>query len=107
LRGGINIIGVTSKGKYPKEPRNGNYLVICRKDFIDFKEQDNKSILEYLSTLVANYEKRGLNPDTIQTQKKNLEQIKELIDQGNETVAFRNFMRTFPSCLPYRDQRFR
>jgi hypothetical protein len=107
LRGGINIIGVTSKGKYPKEPRNGNDLVICRKDFIDFKEQDNKSILEYLSTLVANYEKRGLNPDTIQTQKKNLEQIKELIDQGNETVAFRNFMRTFPSCLPYRVQRFR
>jgi hypothetical protein len=101
------MIEVSSKGKYPKEPRNGNYLVICRKDFVDFKERDNKSILEYLSTLVANYEERGLNPDTIQTQKKNLEQIKELIDQGNEKIAFRNFMRTFPSCLPYRVQRFR
>ncbi len=107
MRGGINIIGVTSKGKYPKEPRNGNYLESCRKDFIDFKERDNKAIIAYLSTLVANYEKGGLNPRTIQRQKTNLKQIKELIDQGNEKVAFRNFMRTFPSCLPYRAQRFR
>jgi hypothetical protein len=107
VRGEITIIGVTSKGKYPKEPRNWNYLEICRKEFIDLMERDNKSLFEYLSILVANYEKRGLKPDTIQRQKKSLEQIKELINQGNKKVAFRNFMRTFPSCLPFRATRFR
>ena len=102
------MIKVFSKGKYPKEPRDGNCLEICRKDFNNFKERDYKTIFLYLSTLVAEYEKIGLNPEEINEQKKDLEQIKQLIDQGNEKIAFHNFMRTFPSCLPYRgyDPRF-
>jgi hypothetical protein len=96
---------VFSKGKYPKEPRVGNFLEICQKDFDDFKKHDYKSIFRYLSMLVTVYENRGFNSEVIQRQKQNLEQIKQLIDQGkaNEQVAFVNFFRSFPSCLPHRE----
>ena len=93
---------VTSKGKYPKDPRRGNYLEICGIDFKNFKERDYSTIFSYLSTLVTDYEKRGLNPEPIKQQKANLENIKKLIESGNEKVAFQNFIRSFPACLPYR-----
>ena len=97
------MIRLSSKEKYPKEPRIGYNLDICRKDFEDFKERDYKAILAHLSMLVTDYQKKGLNPELIKRQKENLEDIKELIDLGNEKIAFHNFLRTFPSCLPYRE----
>lgn len=98
---------VSSKGKYPKEPKVGNFLEICRKDFNNFKEHDYKSISHYLSVLVTVYENRGLNPEVIEEQKQNFEQIRKLISsQGNEQITFSNFLRTFPSCLPHRELLF-
>lgn len=96
------MIEVSSKGKYPKEPKGGNFLETCRKDFRIFKERDSSAFLSYLSQLVPDYEKRGLNPERIKRQKENLENIRNLIESGNEKVAFRNFLRTFPTCMPYR-----
>ncbi|TFF83945.1 MAG: hypothetical protein EU552_02075 [Promethearchaeota archaeon] len=96
------MIRVASKGKYPKEPREGDFLEICRKDFKNFKDRDHRTIFLYLSALVNEHENSGLNPETIIKQKENLEQIKKLIDKGNEKVAFHQFIRAFPSCLPHR-----
>jgi len=96
------MIKVSSKGKYPKEPREGNHLENCTKDFKNFKERDHKIIISHLSMLVTEYEKKGLNSERIKRQKESMEQIKELIDRGNEQVAFHNFIRAFPSCLPHR-----
>ena len=98
------IIGVTSKGKYPRRPQEGNITTNCFRDFRNLKEQEGKWIFEYLSKLITTYENKGLDPTVIKTQKTNLKQIKTLIDQGNEKIAFRNFIRSFPSCLPHRSR---
>ena len=96
------MIELSSKGKYPKEPEGGNLLEICRKDFKNFREHDSSAFLPYLSTLVIEYENRGLNPERIKQHKENLENLKKQIESGNEKVAFHNFLRTFPTCMPYR-----
>jgi hypothetical protein len=108
IRGVKNIIEVTSKGKYSKEPKDFNYLEVCRKDFIGLKEGKYDNFFNYLSVLIAELEKKGKKTDTLIQQKSSLDQIKKLVKQGNERVAFQSFFRTFPSCLPHRaqEQRF-
>jgi len=55
--------------KDPKDPREGNYLDLCRKDFRNFKEKNGKDILEFLGKLIKEQEGRGNKPDLIRNQK--------------------------------------
>jgi len=93
---------VFSEGKDPKYPKNGNYLDYCRKDFRDFKDKDGSEIIKILSTLVKDMEKRGSKPDVIIQQKTSLENVMKHISEGNKKIAFSEFYRTFPTCMPYR-----
>lgn len=91
-----------SKEKDPKEPKGGNFLEICRKDFRDFKEKKGEPIIEFLSNLIMEQERKGKEPGIIIQQKFNLENVRKLIKEGNERNAFSLFYRTFPYCMPYR-----
>jgi hypothetical protein len=91
-----------SKGKYPRQPEGSVVLAACREDFRKFKEKDGNALLEHLSTLITDLERRGINPDIYKKQKENLEEIKSLIEKKEELVAFTRFTRAFPYCLPHR-----
>jgi len=51
--------------KDPKDPRDGNYLDLCYKDFRNFKEKNGKDTIEFLSKLIKEQEGRGNRPDLI------------------------------------------
>ncbi len=61
-------------------------------------------LIEHLSTLIKDLEKKGINPDIYKTQKENLEEIGKLIIKGQEKIAFTHFTRTFPHCMPHRSR---
>ncbi|MGB5909975.1 MAG: hypothetical protein WBH31_02145 [Promethearchaeia archaeon] len=83
--------------KDPKDPREGNYLDLCYKDFRNFKEKNGKDILEFLSKSIKEHEGRGNRPEIIRNQKINLENVVKLLKEGNDIKAFSNFHRTFPN----------
>ena len=85
-----------SKGKYPKQPNETVVLTTCREDFRKFKERNGALLLEHLSTLIKDLEKRGINPEIYKNQKQELEEIRELVIKGTEKVAFTRFTRAFP-----------
>lgn len=87
---------ILSMEKDPKDPREGNYLDLCYKDFRNFKEKNGKDILEFLSKLIKEQEGRGNRPEIIRNQKINLENAVKLLKEGNDIKAFSNFHRTFP-----------
>jgi len=91
-----------SKGRFPKRPDETRFLAICREDFRNFKERDGNVLLEYLSTLIKDLEKGGMDPNIYKKQKENLEEVKTLIAKGQEKVAFNLFSRVFPYCMPHR-----
>ena len=91
-----------SKGRYPRQPVGSAVLATCREDFRRFKEEEGNVLLKYLSTLITDLEERGLDPTIYKKQKEQLEDIKSLIKKGEEKVAFTNFARAFPYCLPHR-----
>jgi len=95
---------VISKGKDPKYPKDGNYLDFCRKDFRDFKDKDGPEIIKILSTLVKDMENKGNKPVVLVQQKTSLENVMKLISEGKKNVAFSEFYRTFPTCMPYRSR---
>jgi hypothetical protein len=91
-----------SEGKYPKPPEGPAILSACREDFRKFKEKNGNVLLEHLSTLITDLEKRGLDPEVYIRQKENLEQVNTLVVRGEERVAFNLFTRAFPYCMPHR-----
>ena len=96
---------ILSMEKDPKDPRDGNYLDLCYKDFRNFKEKNGKDIIEFLSKLIKEQEGRANRPDLIQNQKINLENAVKLLKEGNDIKAFSNFRRTIPyrkdqECYP-------
>ena len=93
---------VLSKGSYPRPPDGKAILTTCREDFRKFEERNGNLLLEYLSTLIKDLEKRGIDPDIYKNQKENLEEVKNLIVKGEEKVAFNLFTRSFPYCMPHR-----
>lgn len=90
---------IISMEKDPKDPREGNYLDLCYKDFRNFKEKNGKDILEFLSKLIKEQEGRGDRPEIIRNQKINLENVVKFLKEGNDIKAFSNFHRTFPDKL--------
>ena len=91
-----------SKERFPKKPDVAYVSEICRKDFKNFNERNGTVLLEHLSTLIKDLEKKGINPEIYKKQKQDLEEIRELLIKGAENVAFTQFARTFPYCLPHR-----
>ncbi len=88
---------ILSMEKDPKDPREGNYLDLCHKDFRNFKEKNGKDIIEFLSKLIKEQEGRGNRPEIIRNQEINLENVVKLLKEGNDIKAFSNFHRTFGS----------
>jgi len=91
-----------SEGRYPRQPDRTAILMICKEDFRKFKEKNGNVVIEYLSTLIKDLENKGLDPDIYKRQKENLEQVKSLLVDGKEKLAFSHFTRTFPYCMPHR-----
>jgi hypothetical protein len=80
-------------------------LEACRKDFRNFKKNNGNKIVELLDEQITQLGQLGLDPKIINSQNDNIENIRKLIKEGKEDVAFSIFYRTFPSCLPYRSRR--
>ena len=95
---------VLSKGKFPKNPKGVTISKLCEEDFKNLKERNGTILFEHLSTLIKDFEKRGINPDIYKKEKQDLEVIRELVMKGAEKLAFTQFARTFPYCLPHRSR---
>jgi hypothetical protein len=93
-----------AEGKFPKKPGYGNVLEACRKDFRNFKKDNGNTLIEHFSSRIENHEGIGAPNQILINQKENLENVKKLIHEGKEDVAFSIFFRTFPSCLPHRSR---
>jgi len=91
-----------SKGKDPKEPREGYFLEICKKDFRSFKDKEAADILQLLSSIVKTKQRREDKPSIFRQQKDSLENVFKLLKEGKEEDAFSQFYRAFPTCMPYR-----
>ncbi|MFX0040781.1 MAG: hypothetical protein ACFFCY_01335 [Promethearchaeota archaeon] len=98
------MVYTTTEGKHPKKPSYGNIVVACRKDFRNFKKDNENRLIEYFNSRVKMLEQLGTPNKEIIIQKENLEKVKKLLQEGKESIAFSVFFRTFPSCLPHRSQ---
>ena len=103
-----------STPKDPRNPRNGVFVEGCFKYFRDFKDNPdeffkNSLQMPYFSNLSQFNE---LNRDLIKIrrleilgrQRDDLERVRRLLNQGKESEAFREFVRGFPTCVPFRSQ---
>ena len=91
-----------SEGRFPKNPNVAYRSEICFKDFKNFKDNKESIIIEHLSLLIKELEARGIKPDLYTKQKETLENVSELIKMGEENIAFTQFTKAFPYCLPHR-----
>jgi hypothetical protein len=91
-----------SKERFPKTPDVAYVSEICRKDFKRFKDNKETAIIEHLSILIKDLEIRGIKADLYTKQKDALVSVNELIKMGAEDVAFTQFTKAFPYCLPHR-----
>ena len=91
-----------SKERYPKKPDVAYVSEICKKDFKRFKDNNGTVIIEHLSSLIKKLETKGIKTDLYTTQKDVLENVSELIKMDAEDVAFTQFTKAFPYCLPHR-----
>jgi hypothetical protein len=98
------MIQALSDGKYPRKSGNGTLLEICWRDFQNFKEKYNGNVLEFLSQLTIEKEERSRRPELLQIQKQQLDTTKAFLANIDEKRAFNHFLRTFPTCLPYRSR---
>jgi hypothetical protein len=80
-------------------------LEACRKDFRNFKNDDDNKTFELINEIFIRHGLLGVDPKTPSSQKNNMESIRKLLSEGKEDVAFSVFFRTFPSCLPHRSRR--
>ena len=93
-----------SKERYPKKPDIVYVSEICRKDFKNFKDNWGTVLMEHLSSLIKDLESKGINTDLYAKQKDFLESVSELIKMDAEDVAFTQFTKAFPYCLPHRSR---
>ena len=89
-----------SKERFPK--KLSHVSEICKKDFKKFKDNKETVLIEHLSSLIKGLDVRGINSDLYAKQKESLESVSELLKMGAEDVAFTQFTKAFPYCLPHR-----
>ena len=99
------MVYTIAKGKFPKKPEYGKSIEVCRKDFRKFKDIGETQIDEFLHKRIVSSTQIDIGPKILFTQKENIENIRKLIKEGREEVAFSLFFRTFPTCLPHRSNR--
>jgi len=92
---------VLSKERFPKKPDIAYISEICKKDFKRFKDNKGEVLVE-LSSLITNLETKGIKTDLYTKQKDVLESVSELIKMDAEDIAFTQFTKAFPYCLPHR-----
>jgi hypothetical protein len=90
-----------SSERYPKKP---DVSEICRKDFKNFRDNWGTVLMENLSSLIKDLEHKGINTDLYTKQKDVLENVSELIKMGAKDIAFTQFTKAFPYCLPHRSR---
>jgi len=93
---------VLSKERFPKKPDIAYVSEICKKDFKRFKNNEGTILIEHLSSLITNLEAKGIKTDLYTKQIDILESVSELIKMDAEDVAFTQFTKAFPYCLPHR-----
>ncbi|MHA1986949.1 MAG: hypothetical protein ACW98D_09950 [Promethearchaeota archaeon] len=76
----------------------------CRKDFKNFKKDNENNTLELLEEMFIRSGQLGVDPKMFNSQKVKLESIRKFLKEGKEDLAFSVFFRTFPSCLPHRSR---
>jgi len=91
-----------SKERFPKKPDVAYVSEICKKDFKNFKDNNGIVLIEHLSSLIKDLETKGIKTDLYTKQKDVLESVSELIKMDAEDVAFTQFTKAFPYCLPHR-----
>ena len=96
------MVYTIAKGKFPKKPEYDNVLKVCRKDFRNFKNDNGNRVIENLNFRIKNTAQLGTPNNILINQKENIENIRKLLHEGKEDIAFSVFFRTFPSCLPHR-----
>jgi hypothetical protein len=57
-----------------------------------------------LNERIKQFNQIGLDPEEINNQKNNLQNIRKFITEGKEDAAFSLFFKTFPACLPHRSE---
>jgi hypothetical protein len=93
-----------SSERYPKKPDVSYVSEICRKDFKNFRDNWGTVLMENLSSLIKDLEHKGINTDLYTKQKDVLENVSELIKMGAKDIAFTQFTKAFPYCLPHRSR---
>ncbi|KKM95741.1 hypothetical protein LCGC14_1185130 [marine sediment metagenome] len=88
--------------KFPKKPKYGNILEICRKDFRNFKKDNGNRFMDHINLPIQQNETIQINRTEINKEQRNIENVRALLREGREDIAFSLFFRTFPSCLPHR-----
>jgi hypothetical protein len=91
-----------SKERFPDKPDVSYVSEICKKDFKKYKDNKETVIIDHLSSLIKELEVKGIKTDLYTKQKEVLESVSELIKMGAEDVAFTQFTKAFPYCLPHR-----
>ena len=91
-----------SSERYPKKPDVSYVSEICKKDFKKFRDNWGTVLIEHLSSLIKDLESKGIKTDLYTKQKGVLESVSELIKMNAEDVAFTQFTKAFPYCLPHR-----
>ncbi|MFX0083367.1 MAG: hypothetical protein ACFE94_16600 [Candidatus Hodarchaeota archaeon] len=79
-------------------------MKVCRKDFRNFKKDNGNKIYELLEKRFLQFAELGMDTELINNQKDNMEEVKRLIREGKEDIAFSLFFRTFPTCLPHKSR---
>ena len=103
-----------SAPKDPRDPRNGVFVEGCFKDFRDFKENPNEFFknslqMPYFSNL-SQFNEQNIDLikirrlEILKRQENDLERVNRLLNQGKDSEAFKEFIRGFPTCLPFRSQ---
>jgi len=95
-------IQALAKEKFLEPPEENISLEHCIKDFNNFKNEKGNYLMGYISSLVKEAEIKHLNSEIYKFHRNQLEEVKYLIAEHKENIAFNHFLRSFPSCLPYR-----
>jgi len=93
-----------SSERYPKKPDVSYVSEICKQDFKKFRDNWGTVLIENLSSLIKELESKGIKTDLYTKQKDVLENVSELIKMDAENVAFTQFTKAFPYCLPHRSR---
>ena len=92
-----------SEEKPPRKPVEYGNLVICKEDFEKYKKLLEHKPEQFNNDLTHRLLREFKVDNTfIQFHDKFSNRLKELIKNGKENIAFKQFIQSFPSCLPNR-----